>query len=94
MPSLCPAEGCGSEGECCRNHIYGLSLLLSTHDLPILLLLLRLGKVGAIKSDEFSEKFQRGGGSFSFQKNSIADFGNSKQGFFSMKLTQKSNFRV
>ena len=27
-----------------------------------------LGKGGATKSDEFSEKFQRGGGSFSIQK--------------------------
>ena len=36
-----------------------------------------LGKRPATKSDEFLEKFQRGG------------FGNFKQGFLSMKLIQK-----
>ena len=50
-----------------------------------------LGKSGATKSDEFSEKFQRGAGVIFNQK---ADFGNFKQGFLSMKLVQKSKFRV
>ena len=58
------------------------------------------GKDGCAKSDEFSEKFQRGkegggGGGCHFQsKKYVADFGNFKQGFLSMKLIQKSNFRV
>ena len=33
-----------------------------------------LGKVGATKSDQFSEKFQRGGGSFSIQKSILQIF--------------------
>ena len=39
------------------------------------------------KSDEFSEKFQREGRSFSIQKFML-------QGFLSIKWTQKSNLRV
>ena len=39
-----------------------------------------LGKGHATKSDEFSEKFQRGGVIFD-PKIHIADFGNFKQGF-------------
>ena len=49
------------------------------------------GKDGGTKSDEFSKKFQKGGESFSIQK---VDFGNFKQDFLSMKLIQKSTFRV
>ena len=52
-----------------------------------------LGRDGCTKSDEFSEKFQRGGVIFN-PKIYVADFGNFKQGFLSMKLIQKSNFRV
>ena len=48
---------------------------------------------GYTKSDEFSEKFQRGGGIFN-PKIYVADFGNLKQGFLSMKLIRKSTFRV
>ena len=44
------------------------------------------GKGGATKSDEFSEKFQRGGGGIFNPKKYIADFGNFKQGFWSMKF--------
>ena len=54
-----------------------------------------IGKDGATNSDEFSEKFQRGWGGVIFNpKIYIADFGNFKQGFLSMKLIQKSNIRV
>ena len=49
-----------------------------------------LGKGGATKSDEFLEKFQRGRGGVIFNpKIYVADFGNFKQGFLSMKLIQK-----
>ena len=34
-----------------------------------------LGKGGATKSDEFSEKFERGGGSFSIQKSILQILG-------------------
>ena len=51
-----------------------------------------LGKGGATKSDEFSEKLQGGGGVIFNPK--IADFWNFKQGFLSRKLIQKSNFMV
>ena len=44
---------------------------------------LRLEKGGYTKSDEFSEKFQRGGVIFN-PKFYIADFGNFKQGFLSI----------
>ena len=47
-----------------------------------------VGKGPATKSDEFLEKLQRGGGIFN-PKNYVADFGNFKQGFLSMKLIQK-----
>ena len=53
----------------------------------------RLGKGRATKSDEFSENWQGGGFIFN-PKNHIADVGNFKQGFLSIKLIQKSNFRV
>ena len=50
---------------------------------------------GVAKSDEFSEKCQRGGGGVIFNpKICVADFGNFKQDFLSMKLIQTSNFRV
>ena len=52
-----------------------------------------LGKGRANKSDEFSEKCQRGGVIFN-PKIYVADFENFKQGFLIMKLIQKSNFRV
>ena len=56
---------------------------------------LRLGKGGYTKSDEFSEKFQKGRGRVIFNpKIYIADFDNFKQGFLSMKLIQKSKIRV
>ena len=56
---------------------------------------LQLGKDGGTKSDEFSEKFQRGvGGVFFNPKIYVANFGNFKQGFLSMILIQNSNFRV
>ena len=48
------------------------------------------------KTDEFSEKFQGGGVIFN-PKIYIADFGNFKQGFLSMKLIKSrviSGFRV
>ena len=40
------------------------------------------------------QKNSEGGGVIFNQKIYVADFGNFKQGFLSMKLTQKSNFRV
>ena len=52
-----------------------------------------LGTGGGTKTDEFLEQFQRGGGIFN-PKIHITDFGNFEQGFLSMKLIQKSNFRV
>ena len=55
----------------------------------ILLLMPRLGKGPATKSDEFLEKFQKGAGVNFNPKISVADFGNFKQGFLSMKLIQK-----
>ena len=51
-----------------------------------------LGTDGGTKLSEFSEKFQ--GGVIFNPKNYVADFGNFKQGFLSMKLIQTSNFRV
>ena len=39
-------------------------------------------------------KFPKGGAGIFNPKNYIADFGNFKQGFSSMKLIQKSNFRI
>ena len=55
----------------------------------------RLGTGRATKSDEFEEKFQRGGGGFIFNpKINDTDFGNFKQGFLSIKCIQKSNFRA
>ena len=48
----------------------------------------------ATKSDEFSEKCQRGRGVILNPKNYVANFGNFKPGFLRMKLTRKSNFRV
>ena len=52
-----------------------------------------LGKGGCAKSDEFSEKCL--GGEVPFNpKIDVADYGNFKEGFCSMKLIQKSNFRV
>ena len=53
----------------------------------------RLGKGRATKSDGFSENWQGGGFIFN-PKNHIADVGNFKQGFLSIKMIQKSNFRV
>ena len=58
---------------------------------------LYLGMGRATKSDEFSEKFQRGRGVIFNPKIYIADFGNFKQGFLSMKLITRrviSGFRV
>ena len=52
------------------------------------------GKGGATKSDECSEKFQREEGVIFNPNIFVADFGNFQQGFLSMKLIQKSNFRV
>ena len=40
------------------------------------------------KSVEFSEKYQRGGVIFNLKKY-VADFGNFKQGFLTMKLIQR-----
>ena len=48
-----------------------------------------LGKGSATKSEEFLEKSQRGGGVIFNPKIYVADFGNFKQGFLSMKLIQK-----
>ena len=42
--------------------------------------------MGGYKSDEFSEKLQRGRGVIFNPKNYIADIGNFKQGFLSMKF--------
>ena len=56
----------------------------------------RLGKGRATKSDGFSENWQGGGFIFN-PKNHIADVGNFKQGFLSMKLLKRrviSGFRV
>ena len=47
-----------------------------------------LGKDGYTKSEEFSEKFQRGVAIFN-PKIYVADFGSFKQGFLSMNLIQK-----
>ena len=52
-----------------------------------------LTKERPTKSDDFLEKCQRGEGIFN-PKIYIADFGKFKQVFLSMKLIQKSNFRV
>ena len=51
------------------------------------------GKDGGTKSDEFSEKFQGGVVIFN-PKICVADIENFTQDFLSMKLIQKSNFRV
>ena len=52
-----------------------------------------LGKGGCAKSDEFSEKCL--GGEVPFNpKIDVADYGNFKEGIYSIKLIQKSNFRV
>ena len=50
---------------------------------------LRLEKGGCTKSDEFSEKFK-----VFNPKNYVADIGNFKQSFLSMRLIQKSIFWV
>ena len=55
------------------------------------------GKGPATKSDDFLEKFQRGGRVIFNPKIYIADFGNFKQGFLSMKLIKRrviSGYRV
>ena len=58
-------------------------------------MIIKKGKGGATKSDEFLEKCQRDGGGVIFnRKIHIADFGNFKRGFLIMKLIQNSNFRV
>ena len=46
------------------------------------------------KTDRFSDNFQGGRGVIFNPKIYIADFGNLKQDFLSMKLIQKSTFRV
>ena len=43
----------------------------------------------ATKSDEVLEKCQRGGGVIFSPKIYVADFGNFRQGFLSMKLIKK-----
>ena len=48
-----------------------------------------LGKDGYAKSEEFSEKFQRGLVIFN-PKIYVADFGSFKRGFMSMELIQKN----
>ena len=53
-----------------------------------------LGKGPATKSDEFLEKWKRGGEVIFIPKIHIADFWNFKQGFLIMKLLQNSNLRV
>ena len=56
-----------------------------------------LGKGPATKSDDFLEKFQRGRGVLFNPKTFVADFGNFRQGFLSMKLIHirvNSVFRV
>ena len=67
-----------------------------TFNVIILLVTLQhcLGKGRATKSDEFSEKHQKGGGVIFNPKIYIADFGDFKQGFLIMKLIQNINFRV
>ena len=55
---------------------------------------LRLEKGGYTKSDEFSEKFQRREGDIFNPKIYVADIGNFKQSFLSMRLIQKSIFWV
>ena len=65
-----------------------LSLLsdLSVLSVPCVLVALSvLIKSGATKSDEFSENFQRGGGSLSIQKFILQIFWSFKQGFLSIK---------
>ena len=66
---------------------------MHTHN-PPLLFNTTLGTSHATKSDKFSEKFQGGGGVIFNAEIYIADFGDFKQVFLSMKLIQKSNFRV
>ena len=53
-----------------------------------------LGTDGDIKSDDFLKSSKGGGGIIFNLKIYIADFGNFKQGFLSVKLIQNSNFRV
>ena len=48
-----------------------------------------LGKDPATNSDEFLEKCQKGGGVTFNPKIYIADFGNFKQGYLSMKLIKR-----
>ena len=55
----------------------------------------RWGQVAPQKRMNFLNSSKgRGGVIFNPKKNYVADFGNFKQGFLSMKLIQKSNFRV
>ena len=53
-----------------------------------------LGKDGCAKSDGTFGKVPKGGEVIFNQKIYVADFGNFKQGFLSMKLIQSGNFRV
>ena len=53
-----------------------------------------LGKDGCAKSDGTFGKVPKGGEVIFNQKIYVADFGNFKQGFLSMKLMQSGNFRV
>ena len=63
------------------------SNLTMTTPYPVFVPLCPLGKGPATKSDEFLEKLQRG--VIFNPKIYVADFGNFKQGFLSMKLIQK-----
>ena len=49
-----------------------------------------LGTSDSTKTDEFSEKFQRGGGGHFQSKNLCCRFWTYKQGFLSMKVEEKS----
>ena len=49
-----------------------------------------LGTGDSTKKDEFSEKFQRGGGGHFQSKNLCCRFWTYKQGFLSMKVEEKS----
>ena len=51
------------------------------------------GRVALSKRRNFCKSSKGGGGHFQSKKY-VVDFGNFKQGFLSMKLIQKCNFRV
>ena len=53
-----------------------------------------LGKLPPTKTDEFSEKFRRGGGGHFQSKNFCCKFWTFEQGFFGIKMIKRGIFRV